>query len=290
MNYKCIEKIVSEIEKEFPFPCYISSDLTEYINSVLSSILDVLVRKNGKLLDIGSGPMDKTAIFSKFGFDCYAVDDLSDPWHQHHQNIELIKSFALESGIKFYHQENGDYDIPFAKNSFDVVLSNDVIEHLHTSPREYLNTAFNFAKVGGIVVLTVPNSVNFRKRLSVLFGKTNYPPIDGFFYSGLHWRGHVREYTLSEAAYIIKQAGGDILVNKTYHSALHKKISIASIRYIYRCLTFLVPTLRDGILIIARKPENWKPLLFDEVKYLKSISKCAPTGAYENILSKKKFS
>jgi len=180
--------------------------------------------ENKCLLDIGCGPMDKTGVFQLLGFQCYAVDDLSDPWHHRNNNIQKIKNYAKRLGISFFHQQEDDLPLPFEPKSFDVVCAFAVIEHLHESPRNLLNTMGSFLRTNGLLIITMPNSVNLSKRLSVLMGQTNYVPVDQFFYSIDTWRGHVREYTLNEVVYICKESGFDVVSSTLIESLAHKKL------------------------------------------------------------------
>lgn len=227
------------------------------------------------LLDIGSGPMDKTAMFRFLGFECWAADDLTDPWHQRYDNARKIKGFAQQAGISFFQQTPSEYAIPFEPESFDVVCALGVIEHLHASPRDLLNTMGRFVRRDGLLIIAMPNSVNLRKRLSVLLGRTNYPSVDSFYHSTGQWRGHVREYTLSEAAYICKAAGFEVLTQRTFEHLAFKKLSFP-LRDIYLMLTSIVPTLGSGLLVICKKPASWKPQVEDPEAFRVAISNVVP--------------
>ena len=165
-----------------------------------------------KLLDVGCGHMDKTAVFSRLGFECSAVDDLRNPWHEAAGARTRIVAFALRAGIDFRVSSAGRGPLPVPTDHFDVVTLTDVVEHMHDSPWALLDTAGVHLKPGGILCITTPNSVNLRKRLSVLSGRTNYPPVEQFFRAPPPWRGHVREYTLREATYVCREAGFEIVL------------------------------------------------------------------------------
>jgi len=47
--------------------------------------------------------------------------------------------------------------VPTEAESYDLVMLNDVIEHLHDSPRELLNDLIILIKPGGYLLITVPN-------------------------------------------------------------------------------------------------------------------------------------
>lgn len=224
--------------------------------------------------------MDKTAVFRKLGLECYAIDELTDEWHYWGNNQEKILQFAEQQGIRFHLGRTGD-SVPFAERSFDVVTLFDIIEHLHESPRDILNTAGRFLKTGGALCVTMPNSVNLRKRLSVLVGKTNYPPVNQFYLSPRGWRGHVREYTLDEAVYIVRATGFEILDAATIEPIASKKLGpITRHLFLAGCLVF--PHLRSGLSIIGRKPKDWQPVACNEPAYLKAVSRFQPLAASDS--------
>ncbi|MEI6066090.1 MAG: methyltransferase domain-containing protein [Methylococcaceae bacterium] len=262
----------------FPFNDYIDVSVYYEILAILRELNKFVSDFEGKkLLDIGSGPMDKTAIFQFMGFQCYAVDDLSDPWHNRDSNINLIKSFAKSTGINFFHQKDGDYTIPFDAQSFDVVCSLAVIEHLHESPRSLLNTMGNYLKVNGLLVVVMPNSVNLRKRLSVLIGRTNYVPVEQFFYSDGLWRGHVREYTLAEAEFICRQSGFEVVASRTFESLAQVKLK-TPFRQLYLLMGSVLPTTRSSLLVVCRKPPTWMPVESDFAAFRKACAGSVPKG------------
>ena len=249
---------VQEVEEAFPFEDYIDEDKRRHTAEIIDSVMKAVGNlESPKLLDIGCGPMNITAGFAKCGFRCFAADDLSDPWHLVGDNRRKIEDFARSMRIEFYLQD-ASYRIPFENETFDVVLLNSVIEHLHESPRELLNAAFGFLKTGGVLLVTMPNSVNLRKRIRVLSGRSNYPSVRDVYSSRGTWRGHVREYTLAETEYILKAAGGEPVLSKTCHMAICSRIPNTTLRHLYRVVTWIVPRLRDGILVIARKPPGWR--------------------------------
>lgn len=265
-----------KLQKVFPFKNYIDKAVYAEMYAISYELRKYLKEfEHKRLLDIGSGPMDKTGILQMLGFDCWAADDLNDPWHLRNNNINKINEYAKNIGIDFYHQNPGEYNIPFEVNSFDVVCSLAVIEHLHASPRGFLNSMGTFARPGGLIVVVMPNSVNLRKRLSVLLGRTNYPPVDMFFNCIENWRGHVREYTLKETEYICRASGFEVLSSTTFEHLAHQQLR-TPLRQLYILLGNIIPTLRSGLLVVCRKPESWKALEDDPKAYRRSLARGVP--------------
>lgn len=276
MNSKEIENHYNEVRRTFPFQGYLDGEGegTCFVGEQIAELKPA----RGKLLDIGSGPLDKTALFSRLGFECYACDDFLDPWHRRNSNLQNIKQLAQRYQIQLHIHENGDYTIPFPRNTFDVVCLLGVIEHLHQSPREILNVAGEMLAPGGMVVIVMPNSVNIRKRLHVLLGKTNYPNIKGFYHSDGQWRGHVREYTLSETAYILRETGFSVVKSVTFDSMIERRIKSRIIRGLYKMFTGIFPGFRDSLFVVGQKPQGWTPRQYAEADFRRAIARSVPAA------------
>ena len=246
-------------EREFPFKRYVTDGDRRSLEHVIR-MLAPHVDAEGvpKLLDVGCGPMNNTAVFQRVGFECCSVDDLSDPWHLHDDNREKIARFAQTAGIRFHLQSPGDYSIPFPEDHFDVVALMAVIEHLHESPREILNAAGRHLRDDGILCITMPNSVNARKRLDVLRGRTNYPNADQFYRCVGPWRGHVREYTLGETVRLCRAAGYSVLSATACEGWAYDRLRGLRLR-LFLAVTRFIPTLRSMLCVIVRKPAGWSP-------------------------------
>jgi SAM-dependent methyltransferase len=254
MNEKAIsiedaEKKVLEI---FPINGYMEGALKTTIN--IANTIKKYIPPESKILDFGSGPCDKTAVIQYLGYKCSAYDDLKDDWHRLNNNRRKIVQFAKELNIDFRLASNGY--LPFQKESFDLVMSHDVLEHLHDSPRELLNDLAELIKPNGLLFITVPNAVNIRKRISVLMGKTNLPRFETYYWYPDPWRGHVREYVRNDLKLLCKYLGFNIV---ELHGCNHMlRVLPAIIRPLYILITNIFTGWRDSWLLVARKPKDWK--------------------------------
>jgi SAM-dependent methyltransferase len=246
------EEAKKKVEEQFPYDGYMDISADSYIN--IANIITKYLQPGSKILDFASGPCDKTAIIQSMGYECSAFDDLQDDWHLIDNNREKILAFANSFGVDLRLAADGY--LPFEKNSFDLVMAHDVLEHLHDSPRELLNDLAELIKPNGLLFLTVPSAVNIKKRLRVLTGKTNLPDFDGFYWSNGAWRGHIREYVKDDLKTLSEYLGFEIEELHGCHHMLHVVPKPAL--PIYLAMTKILPDLRDSWVLVARKPANWE--------------------------------
>ena len=274
-DWGVVNRAIQDTQARFPFPEYFQ-DTAEMVEGIAGH-LEGLAPQGSRLLDIGCGALDKTAVFQRMGYQCFACDDFQDPWHRQAANLESVLSFAHDVGIEVHVQE-GDYTIPWQTASFDIVTMSSVIEHLHESPREILNFAGAYLKPGGLLVVAMPNSVNLRKRLAVILGRSNYPQVRGFYEYIGPWRGHVREYTLKETCQIVQWNGFDVVYKKTFHGMLRRRLHNRFPRGLYISLCTARPGYRDSVFVAARKPADWVPRQPDHDAMWGSLDESVPRG------------
>jgi SAM-dependent methyltransferase len=249
-----IRQIISDVKQEYPFPDIIEE--TADTIQVLAEALDKLAPNGGRLLDIGCGALDKTIVFQEMGYECFGCDDFQDPWHSLQENLDPVLACAKRAGVQV-HAQDEHFTIPWDQESFDLVTLINVIEHVHDSPRGILNFAGGCLKTGGLLLVGMPNSVNLRKRLSVLQGKSNYTPARGFYENDGSWRGHVREFTFQETIDLLEWNGFQTVYKKTFHGMLKRRLGNPLLRGLFKAVALPAPGFRDSLLVVARKPENW---------------------------------
>lgn len=247
------ESALAAVRRCFPFPDYMQRGDEAYRE--IATTISRLVPPGAKVLDLGAGACDKTAVLSLMGFDASACDDLRDPWHLAEGNRGRILAFAREVGIDFRLSEGPD--LPFERETFDVAMALNVLEHLHESPRNLLHRLLELVRPGGLLLVTVPNAVNVRKRIAVLRGRTNLPPFDDFFWGSTPWRGHVREYVKDDLVRLVRHMGLQTVELRSYDHMLWKLP--AATRPTYRALCAVFEGWRDSWLLAARKPADWGP-------------------------------
>lgn len=247
------KEALQKVIEKFPFQGYIDPAKRGYLN-IAETVLRYLPA-GARVLDFGCGPCDKTALLQMLGFKCSAYDDLQDDWHKIKGNRDKIVDFARETGIDFRLAGNGPF--PFAKMSFDMLILTDILEHLHDSPCQLMNDLLELVKPEGYLLVIVPNAVNIRKRINVMFGRTNLPPFEYYYWYPGPWRGHVREYTKGDLIKLAKYLDLDIVELRSAHNTLTKLPGF--LRPIYLALTVVFTGWRESWLLVAKKRAGWTP-------------------------------
>lgn len=104
----------------------------------------VRVKPGGKILDVGCSNGQFLYFAKKNGFGGVGVE-------LNKRTAEM----ARENGFEVY---NGFLETsPFVKKSFDIAYIGDVIEHV-SEPQKFIETAKQFLKNDGIVVISTPNT------------------------------------------------------------------------------------------------------------------------------------
>ncbi len=248
-----IDEAIRRAKEEFPFKDYVESERDRCFGIAETALR--YLPPDAKILDFGSGPCDKTAVLQFLGFRCSAYDDLMDDWHKVPGNREKILSFVKACGIDF-ELANGD-KMPFEKNSFDMIMLHSVLEHLHGSPRDLLNDLLELVKPEGLLFITVPSAVNIRKRISVMFGNTNLPRFEGYYWYPGPFRDHIREYVKDDLLKLCKYLSLDVLELRGCDHML--EVLPKASRSIYLLLTKIFPGWKDSWLLMAKKQKGWAP-------------------------------
>jgi SAM-dependent methyltransferase len=252
-NKKLISDALDNLEMCFPIQDYVTKstlNLGGYKN-VANTVLS-LVPLNSKILDFGAGPADKTALLQLLGYRCSAWDDLGDEWHDSYK--KAILDFCETIGVE-YRVIGSNFEFPDNGSKFNLIMLNDVLEHIHDSPKVLLSNLLNILEPGGFLLITVPNAANIRKRISLLFGRTNLPKFPLYYWYPTPFRGHVREYVKSD----LEILGGYLNLNIIRLRGADHMLAILPkvIRPAYRLFTFFFSNLKDTWTFVGQKPVDF---------------------------------
>ena len=144
-----------------------------------------------KVLDIGCGDGVLVYLLAKAGAVVTGVDNEE---HGLRFAEENLKARNEKGDLSYAFVNTSAYTLPFEANSFDLVVSSEVIEHVQ-EPERMVREATRVLKVGGKLILTTPYRVTEK-------------PQDP---------NHVKEYFPSELEALLSPSLTDITVKSTHH-------------------------------------------------------------------------
>jgi SAM-dependent methyltransferase len=144
---------------------------------------------------------------------------------------------------------------------FDLVILQEVIEHLPQPPYIVFERILKFMKPGGILFLTTPNGSRIRNILYMLAGKQI---LDNFRYPGpKEALGHQQEYVLPQLIWQLKRAGMITLSAEQYADGWKGAGLVAQAAHLLVTPGNIFPHLRNGLMITARSPTQRLTLMAD---------------------------
>jgi SAM-dependent methyltransferase len=139
-----------------------------------------------KILELGCGNGERTRLF-------YDVSIVT--------GVDIVDKVSNVRKRKFNFFLADATALPFEDESFDAVVSFDVVEHI-LQDEQFVREAFRVCKKGGAVILGTPNRLRLSNRLMGLIGK----PVCYPYYLGPDTI-HLREYTRKQFDCLCKDTG-----------------------------------------------------------------------------------
>lgn len=180
---------------------YQSNKFAKFQKAQTELFLNLLDKKYNKVLEIGCGK----GYFSYLGarhkkfVNCYGCDTFYD------YETEEIKKYAT---LVAYKQIKNNI-LPFADNSFDLVFSMDVIEHIDDDIK-FIKENMRVCKKDGEIIIGTPNYWRITNIFLMLLGQLKYPRNIGKDTYGDCV--HVREYKTNELVQKIIKASNKKIV------------------------------------------------------------------------------
>jgi SAM-dependent methyltransferase len=205
--------------------------------------LDIInheIPKSTRIIEFGSVPLVLTAALKSCGYQVTGCDI----------HPERYASTIKGMGLDVVECDIETEQLPFADESFDAVVFNELFEHLRVNLVFTLTEVLRIMKPNGILTLSTPN-------LRSLDGIRNFVLHDRAFscassiyleYKKLQTighMGHVREYTRTEVVEFLQTIGfglSAIIYRGEYDNLLK------------RALISLIPRFSPFVTYIARKP------------------------------------
>jgi SAM-dependent methyltransferase len=180
---------------------YLQEDFKRFLYT-----LDLIPKKGGKLLEIGSNPYFNSILIEKFReYDTFYTNFFGADYNGSTVQNMRSKDYDEEYEFKFVNHNIEASDIPFDEK-FDTVVFCEVLEHLTTDPLKVLLRIKDCLKQDGTLILTTPNVNRLENVAKMLAGSNIYDPYSGY---GPYGR-HNREYNKHELLMLLEHAGFEV--------------------------------------------------------------------------------
>lgn len=181
---------------------YFKLHVTRYIDTL--KLLPPAENRVLKLLDVGCFPGHLAVLAADRG---YAVSGLNSDVEEY-KAYEKFNERMIRKGIPVSICNVETDTFPFDKESFDVILCCELIEHLWRNPYHMLKEIFRVLKRGGLFTLTTPNLAWGNNILALMRGISPYPSLERPFhesFSSILYHRHNRIYTAKELTYMLEE-------------------------------------------------------------------------------------
>ena len=202
---------------------YIRQSTGRYLAS--ARLLEREAPRGAKVLEIGSDPYYLPLFLRQIRPDLqwtgtnWGGTQLTEP--QVGKTIDKKTGQSTEIAYVSYNVE-GTTDGPLAKESYDVALYCEVLEHLFADPVQSLENLHGLLRPGGHLLLTTPNPARLYNLQRLVLRQSFYDPISGY---GPYGR-HNREYAVGELRDLLENVGFDVVsatTIETTHDWLYRR-------------------------------------------------------------------
>jgi 2-polyprenyl-3-methyl-5-hydroxy-6-metoxy-1,4-benzoquinol methylase len=182
------------ISRQYEY-AYLDSDSSHHHNYLISPLLELLSERQPpnqqklRVLDLGCGNGSFSNLIAQQGYEVVGVEDSE-------QGVAIARQSFPD--CHFIHASI--YALPYAEleNSFDIVISAEVIEHL-LYPRELVRAAKKCLKPNGRLILTTPYHGYLKNLVLAISGKMDQhfnPLWDG---------GHVKFFSVPTLTKLLEE-------------------------------------------------------------------------------------
>jgi 2-polyprenyl-3-methyl-5-hydroxy-6-metoxy-1,4-benzoquinol methylase len=207
--------------------------------------------RSGRVLDYGSYFGNFALMMRARGFDVDALD----AFEGYRPSLDPILELLHGDGINTldFGAVGGDL-AGIGDQQYDVVLCMGVIEHIPHTPRLLLDSLRRVLKPGGCVVMDTPNLAQLPNRQRLAKGQPVMTPIAIQYHATIPFEGHHREYTADEMAWMIQEAGFELLALDLYNYSVYGHDTLFGRDAINHWRMVANPTMRELVMVVGRRP------------------------------------
>lgn len=200
-------------------------------------IESLALRPDATVLDIGGGIM-AVLLNTLLGYKAIVGDVTA-----------LAQEDVQTAGLEFVAVDLFRDDAP-AVEPVDLVVLQEVIEHIPQPPYLVLNRIRKMLKPGGYLFLTTPNGHRLRNLLYMVFGKEI---LGHYKYPGPgEALGHQHEYTLAQMRWQMENSELEPISAEYYEDGFKGASTKARIAWTVTKPATLVPHWRNGLMLVGR--------------------------------------
>ena len=221
-------------------------------NAFNLSLLSALPQK-ARIGDIGGGLGLFAPGCAALGFEVTLVDDFRDAWHKT-VTEDVFDRVHRRFGITIVNRDVVSDGVNFEPESFDAFTIFDTVEHWHNSPKRTFHQLVTALKPGGLFIISAPNCVNLRKRITVPFGVGKWTAMRDW-YEVEQFRSHVREPDVADLRYIAADLGlkNTRVIGRNWSGYRSRFRAARIVTPLIDRLLRLRPSLCSDIYLVGRK-------------------------------------
>ena len=240
-----IDRVAAGIEPdESPLEAWFSEYCSNHRTRLAADlhIVDHNVAPGERVLEYGASPRLMTAALAALDFQVNALDLAP----------ERFARAIVDLGLDVTRCDVETEKVPFTDGIFDVVLFNELFEHLRINPVFTMREVHRVLRPGGLLLLSTPNLRSFRGIRNLIVRNQGHAASAGVYrqyekLETLGHMGHVREYTTREVSDLLTRVG--FRVEKIIYRGGHG-------RGVVGLAERLAPSMRPFFTILAARVDT----------------------------------
>ena len=201
---------------------------TQSVDAILKKISSEY-KQNKKFCDLGCGSGYRTMLFNEYNRDVTGID---------------IRDYRFPENKKFSFIHGDIFKSNLPANTYDMVFSYDVIEHLE-KPELLLKEIHRILKPEGICVLATPNRYRIVNAVLLLLGKRKYPYcINEKYVNEYPEYWHITEFSYAQLKKLLNDNGFAISKHYKIFYGLPGKLGLKEL--------FGLPLYHNHIMILKK--------------------------------------